>query len=84
MSVAALLAESHLSKGVLSRAVSPDVSSLPSPVAQLKPLTPEELGSRLDKAFDDLVDVGCLPGYVDTHEWEDLGRDLDRGASFRE
>ena len=37
-----------------------NVSLLPSPVAQPKTLTPEELGSRLDKAFDDLVEKGCL------------------------
>ena len=28
--------------------------------APSKTLTPEELGSRLDKAFDDLVEKGCL------------------------
>ena len=60
MSVAALLASSLVSTAVPSDAVSPDVWSLPSPVAQAKTLTPEELGSRLDKAFDDLVEKGCL------------------------
>ena len=60
MSVAALLAASPVSTAVPSDAVSPDVSSLRSPIAQPITLTPEELGSRLDKAFDDLVEKGCL------------------------
>ena len=60
MSVAALLAASLVSTAVPSDAVSPDASSLPSPVAQPKTLTPEELGSRLDEALDDLVEKGCL------------------------
>ena len=60
MSVTTLLAASPVSTAVPSDAVSPDVSSLRSPVAQPKTLTPEELGSRLDKAFDDLVEKGCL------------------------
>ena len=61
LSVAALLAASPVSTAVHSDAVSPDVSSLPSPVAQPKALIPEELGSRFNKAFDDLVEKGCLP-----------------------
>ena len=60
MSVAALLAASLVSTAVPSDAVSPDVPSLPSPVAQPKTLLPEELGSGLEKAFDDLVEkVAC-------------------------
>ena len=51
MSVAALFASSLVSTAVLSDAVSPEVSSLPSPV-----------GSRLDKAFADLMEKECLPG----------------------
>ena len=62
MSVAALLAASPVSTDVPSDAVSPDVSSLPSPVAQPKTRTPEELGSGLDKAFDDMVEKGCFAG----------------------
>ena len=58
MSVAALLAASPVA--VPSDAVSPDVASLPTPVAQPKTLTPEEHASRLDKAFDDLAKKGCF------------------------
>ena len=67
MSVAALFAASPVSTAVPSDAVSPDVSSLPSPVAQPQTRTPEELGSRLDKAFLDLVEKGCFFRYF----WED-------------
>ena len=60
VSVAALLAASPVSTTVPSDTVSPHVSSLPSPVAQPITLTPEDLGSRLDKAFDDLVEKDCI------------------------
>ena len=70
LSVAALLAASPVSTAVPSDAVSPDVSSLPSPVAQPKTLTSEELGSRLDKAFDDLLEKGCLSSMSNLMCWK--------------
>ena len=66
MSVAALLAASPVSTAVPSDAVSPDVSSLPSPVAQPKTRTPEELDPRLDKALKRF-----LFRYCESHVWED-------------
>ena len=84
MSVAALFAASPVSTTVPSDAVSPDVSSLPSPVAQPKTLTIEELGSRLDNAFDDLVEKGCPSRMSNRMCGEDPGRDVDRGASCLE
>ena len=84
MSVAALLAASPVSTAVLSDPGSPNVLSLPSPVAQPKALAPEELSSRLDKAFGDLVDKKLPSKYVESHVWDDSGRDVDRGASCLE
>ena len=65
MSVAASLAAST---AVPSDPGSPNLSSLPSPVAQSKALAPEGLSSRLKKAFDDVVEshVGTTPDEMST------------------
>ena len=81
-SVAALLAASPVSTAVPSDAVSPEVLSLPQPKT-LTPL-PKNWGSRLDKAFDDLVEKRLPIKYVESHVWEDPRREVDRGAGCQE